>query len=85
MLVELPGEPAPLRHYYAIGHEDRGKAEWTAVDLAGRDGNVASSPYRGLEPVEAVRSLTAARMAMLGLAKGEVRVLGWTYPRRWMT
>ena len=85
MLVELPGEPAPLRHYYGIGHADRGKAEWTAVDLAGREGNVASSPCKGMEPVAAIRGLTPARMAMLGLAKGEVRALGWKYPRRWMT
>lgn len=35
VLVEIAGEPAPLRHYFAVGHEDQGKAEWTAVDWPG--------------------------------------------------
>ena len=32
VLVEVAGEPAPLRHYFAVGHEDQAKCEWTAVD-----------------------------------------------------
>ena len=85
VLVEVAGEPAPLRHYFAVGHEDQAKCEWTAVDWAGRSGRVASSPFEGQEPVAAVRALTAARMKTLGLASGAVRELGWRYPRRWLT
>jgi hypothetical protein len=85
VLVELPGEPAPLRCYFAVGHEDQGKSEWTAVDWAGRQGRVAMSPRGGQEPVEAVRALAPAKMKDLGLAPGEVRELGWRHPRRWLT
>lgn len=85
VLVELPGEPKALRHYFAVGHEDQGKSEWTAVDRAGRAGRVASSPTGGQEPVEAIRALSLAKMKTLGLAPGEVRELGWRHPRRWMT
>ena len=85
VLVEIAGEPAPLRHYFAVGHEDQGKSEWTAVDWAGRAGRVASSPLGGHEPVAAIRPLTPAKMKSLGLAPGEVRELGWRHPRRWLT
>ncbi len=85
VLLEVPGEPAPLRHYFAIGHEDQGKSEWTAVDWAGRAGRVASSPAGGQEPVQAIRPLTAGKMKSLGLAQGQVRELGWRHPRRWLT
>jgi hypothetical protein len=83
MLAE-PGEPMQ-RRYYAIGHADRAKAEWTAVDCAVRVGEVATSPVEGVEPVEALRPLTRARMAALGLRDGQVRELGWRYPRRWLS
>ncbi len=85
VLLEVTGEPKPLVHYFAVGHEDQGKSEWTAVDWAGRTGRIASSPLRGQEPVEAIRPLTAAKMKTLGLAPGEVRELGWRNPRRWLT
>jgi hypothetical protein len=85
VLVEAPGEPAPLVHYFAVGHEDQGKCEWTAVDLAHEAGRVAESPIRGQEPVAALRPLTAAKMKTLGLAPGQIRALGWKYPRRWLT
>lgn len=85
VLVELPGEPAPLLCYFAVGFEDQGKCEWTAVDWAGRAGRVAASPVAGQEPVQAVRALTLAKMKSLGLAPGAVRELGWRYPRRWLT
>jgi hypothetical protein len=84
VLLEIAGEPAPLRHYFAVGHEDQAKSEWTAVDYAGRAGRVASSPIGGQEPVEAIRALTPARMKIMGLAQGEVRELGWRHPRRWL-
>ncbi|WP_394763947.1 hypothetical protein [Phenylobacterium sp.] len=84
VLVQIAGEPAPLRHYFAVGHEDQGKSEWTAVDWAGRTGRIAASPLGGQEPVEAIRPLTAAKMKTLGLASGEVRELGWRHPRRWL-
>ena len=85
VLVESPGEPAPLRHYFAVGHEDQGKSEWTAVDWAGRSGRIATSPFGGQEPVEAIRALTPAKMKSLGLVQGQVRELGWRHPRRWLT
>ena len=85
VLLEVNGESLPVRHYYAIGHEDRAKAEWIAVDHAGREGHVASSPSQGMEPVAALRGLTLSTMAMQGLARGEVRALGWKSPRRWLT
>jgi hypothetical protein len=85
VLVEIAGEPRPLRHYFAVGHEDQARSEWTAVDCATRAGRVASSPVAGQEPVEAIRPLTPARMKILGLADGEVRELGWRHPRRWLT
>ncbi|HQP19596.1 hypothetical protein [Phenylobacterium conjunctum] len=85
VLVELSGEPAPVRCYFALGIEDRAKAEWTAVDAAQDVGRIASSPYKGQEPVEMLAELTAARMKTLGLKPGEVRALGVNWPRRWMT
>jgi hypothetical protein len=83
VMLAADGQPMQ-RHYYAVGHADRAKAEWTAIDSAVRSGEVASSPVAGAEPVEALRALTRARMRTLGLAPGEVRELGWRYPRRWL-
>jgi hypothetical protein len=85
VLLELPGEAKALRHYFAVGHEDQGKSEWTAVDWAGRAGRIASGPIGGEEPVQAIRPLTAGKRKILGLAQGEVRELGWRHPRRWLT
>lgn len=82
VMLQTPDEPMQ-RHYYAVGHADRAKAEWTAVDWAVRAGEVATSPVAGAEPVEALKALTRPRMAVLGLAPGQVRELGWRYPRRW--
>ena len=83
-MVELAGEPAPLRHYFAVAHEDQGKAEWTAVDHAQREGPVAMSPVGGLEPVEALRPLPPRTLAAMGLKPGGVLAFGWKLPRRWM-
>ncbi len=83
VMVAPPGQPLQ-RHYYAVGHEDRARAEWTAIDCALRTGEVATSPVGGSEPVEALRPYTAAKMAALGLKAGEVRELGWKHPRRWL-
>jgi len=85
VLVEVAGEPKPLLHYFAVGHADQAKSEWTAVDYAGRAGRVATSPVAGQEPVQAIRALTPAKMKTLGLAPGEMRELGWRHPRRWLT
>lgn len=84
VMLEVEGEPAPLRHYYAVGHADQGRAEWTAVDRALTAGRVAVSPVGGIEPVQALKALTALRMKTLGLANGEVRELGPNHPRRWL-
>jgi hypothetical protein len=85
VMVWLPGEPAPLRHFFAVGHEDRAKAEWTAIDHALRIGPVAESPVQGLEPVHVVAELTPAKVKAMALGAGQVRAFGWKWPRRWVT
>ena len=84
VMVELAGEPKPLRHFFAVGHEDRAKAEWTAIDRAMLIGGVAVSPVGGLEPVHAISELTPQIVKSLALKPGEVRALGWKWPRRWL-
>jgi hypothetical protein len=84
VMVELKGEPAPVRCYFAVGFEDRAKAEWTAIDGAAGLGNVAYSPVGGLEPVQALAPLSPAKMKRLGLATGQVRPLGMVLPRKWL-
>ena len=85
VMVELVGEPVALRHFFAVGHEDQGKAEWRAIDNALLIGKVATSPVGGLEPVHAVSALSPKTIKMLGLKASEVRSLGWKWPRRWIT
>lgn len=85
VLVRLPGEAAPTRHYWAIALPDRAKAEWAAVDRAMLLGDIASSPHKGMEPVEAIKALTPHAFDWSGLKEGEVRPLGTKQPRRWLT
>jgi hypothetical protein len=85
VMVEVAGEPAPVRHFFAVGCEDRAKAEWTAIDRAMLMGPVATSPVGGLEPVHMICELTAKATRTLGLKTGEARSLGWRWPRRWVT
>jgi hypothetical protein len=85
VMVELAGEPLALRHFFAVGVEDRAKAEWKAIDSALLIGPVAASPVGGLEPVHAVSELSARTVTQLALKPGEVRSLGWRWPRKWMT
>ncbi|MET0273446.1 MAG: hypothetical protein ABW360_10685 [Phenylobacterium sp.] len=84
-MVEAPGEPKAVRHFYAVGHAERAKAEWTAIDRALTLGGVSASPVGGLEPVAALREIPPQRMKALGLEAGEVRALGWRPPRRWLS
>lgn len=84
VMLTPPDEPSPALRYFAVGHPDQGKAEWTAMDRALVLGEVAASPIGGEEPVRALRLLTQARMAGLGLKAGEVRLLGERRPRRWL-
>ena len=84
VMVELAGEPAPLRHFFAVGYEDRAQAEWKAIDRALLIGRVATSPFGGLEPVHAVSELPPPTTRALALKPGEVRSLGWRWPRRWI-
>ncbi|HEY2659481.1 MAG TPA: hypothetical protein VGI79_07150 [Caulobacteraceae bacterium] len=84
VMVELAGEPVPLRHFFAVGHEDRAKAEWRAIDAALLIGRVATSPVLGLEPVHAISALAARAVGALALKAGEVRPLGRQWPRRWL-
>ena len=47
-------------------------------------GQVASSPVQGLEPVHVIGALNPRTVKSLGLKPGEVRALGWKWPRRWL-
>jgi hypothetical protein len=85
VMVEVADEPAPLRHFFAVGHEDRAKAEWRAIDEALRIGRVAESPVGGMEPVHAVSELSPHTTRGLALKDGEVRALGWRWPRKWIS
>ncbi len=84
VMVEVAGEPAPVRHFFAVGFEDRAKAEWRAIDSALLIGRVASSPVSGLEPVHMVSEIAPKTAHVLALKIGEVRPLGWRWPRRWI-
>ena len=84
VMVELADEPRPLRHFFAVGHEDRARAEWKAIDRALLIGKVATSPISSLEPVHAVSQLPADAVTKLALKPGEVRSLGRKWPRRWI-
>ncbi len=83
-MVELPGEKSPIRHFFAVGHEDRAKAEWTAIDAALLIGPVATSPFGGLEPVHMVAELPAHIVRAMALRPVEVRSLGVKTPRKWI-
>ena len=83
-MVEVAGEPVALRHFFAVGLEDQARAEWLSIDQAQKVGPVAVSPVGGLEPVHAVSRLNPAVASALGLKPGEVRALGWRWPRRWI-
>jgi uncharacterized protein YjiS (DUF1127 family) len=85
VLVELPGEPAPARHFFAVAQPDRALAEWAAADRAMLIGAIAASPYRSMEPVDALGELSAHAISQLGLAKGELKPLGRKWPRRWLS
>ena len=84
VLVRIPGEAAPVRHFYAVAYDDRARAEWAAADRAMLIGDIASSPHRGTEPVEAMTQLARTTFAWSGLARNEVRALGVKWPRRWL-
>ncbi len=83
-MVELADEPVPLRHFFAVAHEDRAQAEWRAIDAAQLIGPVAMSPVQGLEPVHAVNVLAARTVRSQALRAGEVRPLGRQWPRKWL-
>jgi hypothetical protein len=85
VLLRLPGEAAPVRHFYAVGLGDRARAEWAALDRAMLLGDIASSPHQGTEPVEAMAALKPHTFDWSGLGDGEVRALGTKSPRRWIS
>ncbi|MET0294804.1 MAG: hypothetical protein ABW042_07265 [Phenylobacterium sp.] len=85
VMVEVAGETAPLRHFFAVSDEDQARAEWRAIDRAAEAGRVATSPVGGLEPVHVVSRLSPTTVASQALKPGEVRPLGWKWPRRWIT
>jgi hypothetical protein len=83
VLLNSGGE-GPVRHFYAIAQPDRARAEWAAADYALTEGAVAVSPHGGVEPVEAVCELSQAALKSLALRPGQVKALGWKWPRRWV-
>lgn len=83
-MVELADEPGPVRHFYAVGCEDRSRAEWAAIDAALTLGAVATSPVGGIEPVEAFAKLTPRVIKRMALREGRVQSLGRVWPRRWL-
>ncbi|HEY4030470.1 MAG TPA: hypothetical protein VGM25_09020 [Caulobacteraceae bacterium] len=85
VLVRMPGENEPVRQYWAVALADRAKAEWAAADRAMLIGDIASSPWRGTEPVEAIKALTPHAFDWSGLKNGEVKALGTKQPRRWLS
>jgi len=85
VLVRLPGEAEPARHFWAVALADRNKAEWAAADRAMLIGDIASSPWRGIEPVEAIKAITPYAFDWSGLKDGEVMALGTKQPRRWLS
>lgn len=85
VMVEAPDADGPAAHYFAIAKPDQQRAEWAAVDLAVQAGRVATSPFRGAEPVKAVTALSAATLARFALTPGSTRVLGPKLPRRWLS
>ena len=84
VLVREPGAAEPVRQFYAVALADRARAEWAAADRAILIGDIASSPWRGTEPVETIRALTPHAFDWSGLKDGEVRPLGTKQPRRWL-
>lgn len=84
VMLELPEEALPVRHFFAVGHEDQARAEWAAVDEALVLGAVAMSPIGGIEPVQAFARLSPKVVKRMGLAQGRVRPLGRLWPRRWL-
>ncbi len=84
VLIHTGREPKPTRHFYAVGLEDRARAEWAALDHAITIGEIAASPFGGMEPVEAMLQLPPSTIDWSGLNQGEVRVLGIKWPRRWL-
>jgi hypothetical protein len=84
VLIETAERPSPQRRFFVVAQSDQGRAEWAAVDCAMPEGPVASSPSGGIEPVEAIRPVSAAALRSIGLASGGVRALGPRLPRRWL-
>ncbi|WP_158915550.1 hypothetical protein [Caulobacter sp. S45] len=83
VLVEID-HAVPLRHFYAVAQDDQARAEWAAADRALGAGVIASSPHGGVEPVEGMCRLSPAAIKSMGLAAGQVKALGWKWPRRWL-
>jgi hypothetical protein len=52
--------------------------------FAAAEAPVAPGPRGGLEPVQALSSLTDIAMRRKGLLAGEVRPLGEAWPRNWL-
>ncbi|MCA6296334.1 MAG: hypothetical protein IM624_01915 [Phenylobacterium sp.] len=84
VLTEASDGPELRRLFFAVGFADQGQAEWKAVDAAAAEAPLAPGPRGGLEPVQALSSLTDIAMRRKGLLAGEVRPLGEAWPRNWL-
>lgn len=84
VLIETDEAPSPQRRYFLVAQADRARAEWSAVDCAMLEGPIASSPARGLEPVEALKAVSAPALKSAGLSPGAAKALGPRWPRRWL-
>ncbi len=76
------GKAGPARLFFAVAQADRARAEWAAADRAMITGVIASSPFGGMEPVEAVAELSIHAIASLGLGQGQIKAFGDKWPRR---
>ncbi len=85
VMVETAGQAEPQRQFFAVGHDDRARAEWKAIDRAMLMGPIATSPVGGLEPVQAICAILGTTVSHQALLPGEVRPLGPRWPRRWVS
>jgi hypothetical protein len=84
VLIEVEQDSSPQRRFFVVAQADRARAEWSAIDCAMIEGSIAASPANGLEPVEAIRAVSAAAMRSAGLTPGATRALGPRLPRKWL-
>ncbi len=76
VIVELWDQPVALHHYFAVGDEDRAKAEWKAIDQALLIGHAAVSQVGDLKAVHAIWRAAAQDCCRPGAEVGRSAVVG---------